>query len=150
MKTLSFWTNISALMILGITISFSPSILSFSPAIATPLYVAQYNPSPEEQALVQKVQSLLKEQEQLIFNTQQKIFLILTPEQQQEFLLATKGKREPMELLSAILDLKYNDTQTYVVKTIIGEASPKMDSLSKQILPLMNQLAELHESHQHQ
>ncbi|MFM8296492.1 MAG: hypothetical protein ACKN9E_18370, partial [Microcystaceae cyanobacterium] len=61
-----------------------------------------------------------------------------------------KGKREPMELLSAILDLKYNDTQTYVVKTIIGEASPKMDSLSKQILPLMNQLAELHESHQHQ
>ena len=145
MKTLSFWTKLSTLTILSITISFSPSILSFSPAIATPLYLAQYKPSPEEQALINQVEALQQEESQLILNTQQKIFLILTPEQQQEFLLATKEKRDPQELLSIILDLKYNDTQIYLIKMIINETVPKLESLSDRILASMNQLKRLRE-----
>lgn len=132
MKTLSFWTKLSTLTILGITISFSPSILSFSPAIATPLYLAQAKRSPQVEALASQIQSLMKEQDQLITNAQQKIFLILTPEQQREFQLASQEKREPR--------IQYNDTQAYVVKLIMDETEPKVMALEKQLDGLMKQL----------
>ena len=132
MKTLSFLTTLSAVTILGMTISFSPSIFPVSPAIATPLYVAQAKRSPQVEALASQIQSLMKEQNQLIANAQQKIFLILTPEQQQEFQLASQEKREPR--------IQYNDTQAYVVKLIMDETEPKVMALEKQLDGLMKQL----------
>lgn len=147
MKNLFFWTNLSALTILGITISFSVSVLPFLPAAsATPFYLAQYNPSPEEQTLINKIDALLKEEAQLAINTQQKIFFILTPEQQEDYLVATQGQNSAAELLKAIISFPYNDTQAYIVKNIMEEeVMPKHTDLSNQIVALLNQLQGLKE-----
>lgn len=132
MKNLAFLTKLSAFTILGITISFASVNLLSLPAIATPLYLAQAQYSPQAQALANQIQKLMQEQNQLISNAEQKIFLILTPEQQQELQLAGQEKRKP--------NIQFNETQAYVVKLINEETEPKVMDLQKQLDGLIQQL----------